>query len=175
MALPSMPCTVELKDYDGFLAFADAPSYRGFIGDWDMPGILAMFADQSRAGTLAIHYVGQENAWTSIEVVAEASAVEALREVSLPMTVTSGALWATCYTDLTMVAQFDSEALVEQRGTEPVVALANGDYTLKFRWLTFKDEDDSEESPETPSRVELVITPGSCAAPDMIPGAAALL
>lgn len=175
MALPTMPCTIELEDYDGFLSFADAPAYKGFIGDWDLPEILALFANQSRAGTLAIQYVGQENAWASIEVLAEPSALPAVRELALPITITSGALWATCYTDLTMVAQFDSEQLVEQSGTEQVLALPNGDYTLNFRWLTFNDENDTEDSSETPNRVELVITPGSCAAPEVIPGGAALL
>ena len=59
-----------------------------------------------------------------------------MAEVSPPLTITGGALWSTFYTDLTMVAQFDDYALAAQSSTEPVLALANGDYVLTFRRLT---------------------------------------
>lgn len=174
MTLPSIPCTLEYTDDDGFVAFADAPSYVGYVGDWTLTDLLALFAQRSAEGSLAVQYIGDENSWVSLEVRAEPSAAAALREVSLPITITGAALWATSYTDLTMTAQFEDEPLIEQLSTEPVLALPNGEYVLTFRWLSLKGEGDPEDSFDVPNRAELLITPGTCVAPNPIPGAAAL-
>lgn len=175
--MPSIPCALDYDDPegDGFVAFADAPAYEGYIGDWELDTLLDLFAQRGRTGSLAVQYVGQENCWVSFDVRSEPSDAPAVHEVSLPLTITDGALWATSYTDLTMVAQFDHYTLADEDGTRPVLALANGDYVLTFRWLTLKDPRNPDESYDTPNRAELVITPGTCAAPEAIPGAERLL
>ena len=133
--------------------------------------ILDLFAQRTASRSLAVKYVGQENAWVTLDVRSEASGEPAIAEVSLPLTITDGALWSTSGTDLTMVAQFVDYALAAQSSTEPVLALANGDYVLTFRWLTLKDANDPAESYDDPIRAELVITQGTCEAPATIPGA----
>ena len=136
--------------------------------------ILDLFAQRTASRSLAVKYVGQENAWVTLDVRSEASGEPAMAEVSLPLTITDGALWSTSCTDLTMAAQFDDYALAAQSSTETVLALANGDYVLTFR-LTLKDANDPAESYDDPIRAELVITQGICEARATIPGADNLL
>lgn len=175
MPLNTIPATFDYDDYDGFVAFADAPAYTGYIGDWDLDTLLPLFSQRSAEGTLAIQYVGPDESVATIDVRSEPSAEVATREVSLPLTITNGELWATSYTDLTMVADFDDGALMDQPATEPVLALDNGDYVLTFRWLEAKDGDGADDSGVERAHVELVITPGTCEAPNPFPGASELL
>lgn len=159
-----IPRAVDYDDEDGFVAFVDAPAYQGFIGDWTLESIVALFDQRCREGVLAIQYVGQLDSWAAIAIRGEPSTTPSERELDLPITIRSGQLWMTTYTDLTMVAQFDDETLVGGGETEPVLDLPNGDYVLTFRWLPRTDDDQ-------PRPVELIVTPGTCPSPERFPGA----
>lgn len=169
MTPPRIPCVIDYVDGDGdgFVAFVDAPAYEGHIGDWDMAAILDLFAARSASGSLAIVYVPQQDCAVRFDVRSEPSQATARHEVTLPITITSGALWATSYTDLTMVADNRDDRLVDQPETQPVLALDDGDHTLVLRWL-------ENPSHEWPVPGELVVRPGRCAAPDEVPGSAGL-
>lgn len=145
-----------IYDEDGFLGLIDAATYKGFVDeDWSLPQLLTHFVSQMNGQSLVIWQTNNigGGAW-EVEILSKPSIKKAFRAFSHTIQVTSGLLYLTTYTDLTMAAQFADEPLPSKQNAGLEIPLENGGYLVTVRQLF--DPYASEEKEEEGADFELV-------------------
>lgn len=124
---------LEISDDSGFIGLINNDLYSGFVDeDWELEGILRRFTEQTNLGNCVIWSTG-EPSFMSIHILDEPSQNEVFREVCSNIKVTNEKLWLVNYTDLTMVAQFESEKIPSNENSELEIPLENGAYRVTIR------------------------------------------
>jgi len=134
-------------DEDGFVAVVCPDAYSGYIGDdWTLEQVLTRFTEQMNNGLLFAVYPGQDLANESLRIADAPSLAIARREVSGLLRVSSGGLWLTDYTQLTMAAQFRDERPMGRHHIR--LPFPPGEYRVTFRQFAFSYKDELEPTAE---------------------------
>jgi hypothetical protein len=131
----------QIFDEDGIIALADPAAYASFVDkDWTLEQLLRHFRQQMNHQTIIVWQANANGGgnWT-VSVVHEPSPQKALREFVKTIRVTNGQLCFTPYTDLTMAAQFDDEAIPGRNNQNLCFAVANGTWRVQVRQLVDTD------------------------------------
>ncbi|MCW3789551.1 hypothetical protein [Plebeiibacterium sediminum] len=140
---------LEISDDSGFIGIINDNLYQGFVDeDWELDEVLGRFKNQTNFGNCAIWSTGEPN-FMSIHIVDKPSQTKSYRETITFIKVTNENLWLANYTDLTMVAQFESEKIPSNENSDLIIELKNGFYKLLIRQM-FNPSDYNWESPPNP-------------------------
>ena len=121
-----------IVDDTGLLALVDPDSYGAyFASSWTLDDLDAHFRDEMAARHLLIWETGREGDWL-IQVHLAPVMVTGYRELTGPISVTSGRLLLTTFEGLSMAAQYADVTLPEPQDLEQVIAIPPGDYRCRL-------------------------------------------
>ena len=124
-------------DDDGFIALVNSANYKSFVDeDWQFDQLMAHFVDQINKGNLVVWQTSNDGGgdWL-VSFREQASGTPAFRQFEQLINVTSGELFLTNYSDLTMAAQFSNASIPAAYNADLKIELENGWYKLTVRQL----------------------------------------
>jgi len=133
---------LEIIDDDGFIALVNNARYEGYVdNNWQFDQLMAHFVDQMNAGNIVIWQTSNDGGgiWL-VSIQGEPSNMFAFREFEQLINVTTGELFLTNYSDLTMAAQFYDVAVPATHNSDLKIELENGRYKLTIRQLFDPDD-----------------------------------
>jgi hypothetical protein len=128
---------LEIIDDDGFIALVNSANYQGFVdNDWKFDQLMTHFVDQMNAGNIVIWQASNDGGgnWL-VSFQKQPSSAQAFRHFNHFINVTTGELFLTSYSDLTMAAQFSDASVPAAHNTDLKIELENGWYKLTVRQL----------------------------------------
>jgi hypothetical protein len=150
---------LRIIDDDGFIAVVNSANYQGFVGDeWQFGQLMSHFADQMNAGNIVIWQTsdGGGGNWL-VSTQEQPSNTQAFRQFEQFINVTTGELFLTNYSDLTMAAQFAEVSVPAAHNSNLKIELKNGWYKLVVRQLFDPNNFDVETDEDT--SFEIITTP----------------
>jgi len=153
---------LEIIDDDGFIALVNSDNYQAFVdNDWKFGQLMTHFVDQMNAGNIVIWQTGIDGGgnWL-VSFQEQPSNAKAFRHFDHFINVTTGELFLTNYSDLTMAAQFSDVSVPAAHNTDLKIELENGCYKLTVRQLFNPDSHMKYFDPETKENIsfEIVLT-----------------
>ncbi|TFF35421.1 hypothetical protein [Mucilaginibacter psychrotolerans] len=153
---------LNIIDDEGFIAIVNNDSYQSFVDeDWQFDQLTAHFVSQMNAGNIAIWQTCNDGGGNWLLSFQEhPSATTAFRQFEQNVNVTSGALFLTNYSDLTLAAQFLDERIPARHHADLKIELENGWYKLTVRQM-FDPDDYEQEFDEEHISFEVIIMPSA--------------
>ncbi|MGZ3754561.1 MAG: hypothetical protein ACXVAY_12540 [Mucilaginibacter sp.] len=154
---------LKIIDDDGFIALVNSANYQGFVDeDWQFDQLMSHFVDQMNHGNIIVwqtsNYGGRN--WL-VSFQEQPSSTHAFRQFEQLINVTTGELFLTNYSDLTMAAQFSDVSIPAAYNADLKIKLENGWYRLTVRQMfdpvNYVEHFDSES--EGNNSFEIIITP----------------
>jgi len=154
---------LKIIDDDGFIALVNSANYQGFVDDdWQFDELMSHFVNQINQGNIIVWQTSNDGGgnW-SVSFQEQPSSTHAFRQFEQIINVTTGELFLTNYSDLTMAAQFSDASIPATHNADLKIGLKNGLYKVTVRQLFDPDnylEHFDSESEEDVS-FEIVVTP----------------
>ena len=126
---------LRIIDDDGFIALVNSANYQGFVGDeWQFEQLMSHFVNQMNAGNIVIWQTSDDGGgnWL-VSIQEQPSDTQAFRQFEQVINVTTGELFLTNYSDLTMAAQFADSFVPAAHNSDLKIDLENGWYNLTVR------------------------------------------
>jgi hypothetical protein len=154
---------LEIIDDDGFIAIVNSADYLRFVDeDWQVDQLMAHFVDQMNAGNLVVWQTSNDGGgnWL-VSFQEQPSSKPAFRQFEHIIKVTTGELFLTNYSDLTIAAQFSNASIPAAHNADLKIELENGEYKLIIRQLFDPDnyQDHFDFEAEETVSFEIIITP----------------
>jgi len=156
---------LKITDDDGFIAIVNGSRYESFLDeDWEFNQLLMNFVDQMKSGNIIIWQTSNEGGGNWLVSFQEhPSEAHVYRQFQQFIKVTSGELFLTNYSDLTMAAQFNDEPILASHNADLKIELANGWYKFTVSQLFDPDNmlDYLDDEREDKTAFEVIITPAT--------------
>jgi len=156
---------LKIIDDDGFVALVNSSNYQGFVdNDWQFDQLMSHFVDQMNQGNIIVWQTSNDGGgnWL-VSFQEQPSSAYAFRQFEQLINVTTGKLFLTNYSDLTLAAQFSDASIPAAHNADLKIELENGLYRVTVR--QFFDPDNCLEHFETERKedvsFEIVITPAT--------------
>ncbi|MEO6305894.1 MAG: hypothetical protein ABIP51_22295 [Bacteroidia bacterium] len=131
-----MNTTLNIFDEDGFIAILNADKYHSFVDtDWELEQLMTHFVNQMNCDTLVIWATNTQGGNWRVKFMDKPSSEKVYRQFNKTIQVTSGELYLTNYTDLTMAAQFADDKIPSKHNSNLLIKLPNGKYDLQVRQM----------------------------------------
>jgi hypothetical protein len=148
---------LEIYDEDGFIAIVNADKYNSFVSnDWQLDQIMNHFINEMNNDSIIFWGTIPGGGLWKVKILGTPSNEKSFREIKNSISVTSGELYLTNYTDLTMAAQFEDCKIPDKHNSDLKIVIANGRYDLLIRQM-FDHENYNYESDD--KIFEIVIKP----------------
>ncbi len=156
---------LKIIDDDGFIALVNSARYQSFIDeDWQFDQLMAHFVDQTNVGNLIVWQTSGDGGgnWL-VSFQEKPSNKNSFRQFEQLINVTTGELFLTNYSDLTMAAQFSDVSIPAAHNADLKIDLKNGLYNLTVRQLFDPDNylNHFDRETEENTSFEVVITPAT--------------
>ncbi|SHM14423.1 hypothetical protein [Mucilaginibacter sp. OK098] len=154
---------LKINDDDGFIALVNNANYKGFVDDdWQFDQLMTHFVDQMNVGNIVVWQTSNNGGgnWL-VSFQGQPSSIQAFRQFEQLINVTTGELFLTNYSDLTMAAQFSDASIPAAHNTALKIRLDNGWYKLTVRQLFDPDNNLQYFDIETDENIsfEIIIAP----------------
>jgi len=154
---------LKITDDDGFIALVNSANYQSFVGeDWQFDQLMKHFVDQMNVGNIIVWQTSNDGGgnWL-ISFQEHPFNTPAFRQFEHLIKVTTGQLFLSNYSDLTMAAQFSDISIPAAHNADLKIELENGWYKVIVRQLFDPDNALQHFEIETDENVsfELIITP----------------
>src|ERR1700749_615741 len=154
---------LKIIDDDGFISLVNGGSYQGFVSeDWQFDQLMKHFVDQMNIGNIIVWQTSNDGGvdWL-VSFQDSPSDNSAFRQFEHLINITSGQLFLSNYSDLTMAAQFSDVSIPTTHNADLKIELENGWYKIAVRQLF--DPDNALQRFETDENVsfEIIITPSN--------------
>ena len=154
---------LKITDDDGFIAFVNSANYQSFVGeDWQFDQLMTHFVDQMNVGNIIVWQTSNDGGGNWLLSFQErTSSMPAFRQFEHLINITSGQLFLSNYSDLTMAAQFSDISIPAAHNVNLKIELENGWYKVTVRQLFDPDNVLEYFETETDENVsfEVIITP----------------
>jgi hypothetical protein len=131
-----MNTTLNIFDQDGFIAIVNTDKYSSFVdNDWELDQLMAHFINQMNQDSFVIWATNYQGGDWQVKITDKPSNDKVYRQFSKTIQVTTGELYLTNYTDLTMAAQFADEKVPSKHNSNLFVKIPNGKYELQIRQM----------------------------------------
>ena len=154
---------LKIIDDDGFIAIVNSANYQGFVDDdWQLDQLMSHFVNHMNQGNIIVWQTSNDGGgnW-SVSSQEYPSNTHAFRQFEQNINVTTGELFLTNYSDLTMAAQFSEASIPATHNADLKIVLKNGLYKVTVRQLfdpdTHMNHFDSERNEDI--SFEIVFTP----------------
>ncbi len=128
---------LNITDDDGFIAIVNGARYQSFLEEnWQLDKLMSHFVDQMNIGNIIIWQTSNDGGgnWC-VKFQEEQSTTPAFRQFTQSINVTSGELFLTNYSDLTMAAQYSDVPIPSVHNTDLKIELENGFYEVTIKQL----------------------------------------
>lgn len=143
-----MEQTLQIYDDSGFIGIVNSEKYQSFVHeDWELDQLLLRFVQQTNLKNCIIWSVGTQNLMT-VRLARTKSSEISYREASTSIKVTTGELFLTNYTDLSMAAQFEDEQIPSTHNSDLKIKIPNGEYSVLIRQMFDPQSYDWENMPK---------------------------
>ena len=151
-----------ITDDDGFIALVNSDNYQGFVdADWQFDQLMSHFVDQMNQGNIIVWQTSNDGGgnWT-VSFQERPSNAGAFRQFEHLINVTTGELFLSNYSDLTMAAQFSDLPIPAAHNADLKINLENGQYRITVRQLFNPDNYPGHFYTETDDNIsfEIIIT-----------------
>jgi len=154
---------LNIIDDDGFIALVNGANYQSFVDeDWQFDQLMAHFVNQTNEGNIVVWQTSNDGGGDWLVLFQEqASGTPAFRQFEQLIHVTSGELFLTNYSDLSMAAQFSDTSIPAAHNADLKIELENGWYKLTVRQLFDPDNCMQHFDSEIAENIsfEIIITP----------------
>ena len=156
---------LNIIDDDGFIALVNGANYQGFVGeDWQFDQLITHFVDQMNLGNVIVWQASNDGGgdWL-VSFQEHPSSTPAFRQFEHFINVTTGQLFLSNYSDLTMAAQFSDISIPLPHNADLEIELENGWYKVIVRQLFDPDNALQHFEIEANENVsfEIIVTPSN--------------
>ncbi|MCE3228140.1 MAG: hypothetical protein K0S32_2691 [Bacteroidetes bacterium] len=149
---------LSIFDEDGFIALVNSEKYLSFVNeDWEFEQLMEHFVSEMNKQSFVIWSTNSQGGWWRVRFTDKPSSEKSYQEFTHNISVTNGKLYLTCYTDLTMAAQFEDNKIPADDNDSLFIEIPNGDYSVMVRQLFHPEDYDYTSKDNT---YEVVLLPG---------------